>query len=253
MLSQTDLSVIALTYQYEAEVNGEKWIRSEPGQALPPREERPVGPEGAEGEEGGVDTQDGEGGEDNDTEEESEEEGADIGEDDAGEEARDEVGIEDVNGEASQGGVGDVEEVTRSIEQVLLDSSSPAASSSAPQETALPDPSASASTSAPSPAHGSASASTPDSASPPEDAESESDGGEWITPSNLPQHRSRDLGLVTPGPKAASQPHLASVCMTGDFAVQNVLLGMGLGLVGEGGKRIGKVKSWVLRCHACFK
>jgi RNA-binding protein NOB1 len=35
--------------------------------------------------------------------------------------------------------------------------------------------------------------------------------------------------------------------------VQNVLVQMGLGLVGEGGKRIKSVKSWVLRCHACFK
>jgi RNA-binding protein NOB1 len=41
--------------------------------------------------------------------------------------------------------------------------------------------------------------------------------------------------------------------MTGDFAVQNVLLQMGLALVGTEGKRIQKVKSWVLRCHACFK
>ena len=41
--------------------------------------------------------------------------------------------------------------------------------------------------------------------------------------------------------------------MPGYVAVQTVLVGRGLGLVGEGGKRIGKVKSWVLRCHACFK
>lgn len=244
MLSQTDLSVIALTYQYEAEVNGEKWIRTEPGQALPPREERPMGAEGAEGVEGEVGTQDGEGGEGDGTEEESEDEEDDIGEDeDAGEEAREELDVEDADGEASQSDVGVVEEVTRSIEQVLLDNSSPAASSSDTQNISPADP----------PASASAPASTADPVPQPEDPESESDGGEWITPSNLPQHRSRDLGLVTPGPKAVSQPHLASVCMTGDFAVQNVLLAMGLGLVGEGGKRIGKVKSWVLRCHACFK
>ena len=41
--------------------------------------------------------------------------------------------------------------------------------------------------------------------------------------------------------------------MTADFAMQNVLLQMGLGLVGVEGKRIERVKSWVLRCHACFK
>jgi len=41
--------------------------------------------------------------------------------------------------------------------------------------------------------------------------------------------------------------------MTADFAMQNVILQMGLNLVGVEGKRIEKVKSWVLRCHACFK
>ena len=35
--------------------------------------------------------------------------------------------------------------------------------------------------------------------------------------------------------------------------MQNVLLQMGLSLVGTEGKRIQKVKTWVLRCHACFK
>ena len=35
VLSQTDLSVIALTYQYEVEANGEEHIRSIPGQAIP--------------------------------------------------------------------------------------------------------------------------------------------------------------------------------------------------------------------------
>ncbi|CAK9786095.1 D-site 20S pre-rRNA nuclease [Cutaneotrichosporon oleaginosum] len=76
--------------------------------------------------------------------------------------------------------------------------------------------------------------------------------GEWITPSNVKKHRNRDLGLLPATPGAAAVP-LAAAAMTGDYAVQNVLLGMGLGLVGEGGKRISRVKSYVLRCHACFK
>jgi RNA-binding protein NOB1 len=42
-------------------------------------------------------------------------------------------------------------------------------------------------------------------------------------------------------------------CMTADFAKQNVLLQMGLDLVSVDGKRIEKLKTWVLRCHACFK
>lgn len=83
-------------------------------------------------------------------------------------------------------------------------------------------------------------------------ADSDSDAGEWITPSNVSKHRSRDLGYLPEGGQT-TQKEIVAACMTGDFAVQNVLLAMGLGLVGEGGKRINKVKSWVLRCHACFK
>ena len=41
--------------------------------------------------------------------------------------------------------------------------------------------------------------------------------------------------------------------MTADFAMQNVLLQLDLSLVGMEGKKIQKVKTWVLRCHACFK
>lgn len=40
-------------------------------------------------------------------------------------------------------------------------------------------------------------------------------------------------------------------CITADFAMQNVLLQMGLRLIGTDGLRIKAVKSWLLRCHAC--
>lgn len=119
-----------------------------------------------------------------------------------------------------------------------------------------------------------------------EDEEEEaalSDDGEggWITPGNVAQHKAQDLGLVPEaagaddgfttvgkGGKrqrknknrsaamahaAAAPRHIEVACMTGDYAVQNVLLQMGLELVGQGGQRINQVKSWILRCHACFK
>ena len=91
------------------------------------------------------------------------------------------------------------------------------------------------------------------------DDPSDSDDGEgdWITPSNVAIHKSRALDLLPGnefklGGKQRDQP-IGSGCMTADFAMQNVLLQMGLNLVGLEGKRIEKVKSWVLRCHACFK
>jgi RNA-binding protein NOB1 len=88
-------------------------------------------------------------------------------------------------------------------------------------------------------------------------SESESDDGEgeWITPSNVALHKSRALSLIPDAtPTAAEDQPLISVgCMTADFAMQNVIMQMGLDLVGVEGKRISSVKNWILRCHACFK
>ncbi len=90
-----------------------------------------------------------------------------------------------------------------------------------------------------------------------DDPSDEDDGeGEWITPQNIGLHKSRALDLLPQdgadrkGKKAGI---IGSGCMTADFAMQNVLLQMGLNLVGLEGKRIERIKSWVLRCHACFK
>ncbi|KAG6903419.1 hypothetical protein C0995_005442 [Termitomyces sp. Mi166 len=98
-----------------------------------------------------------------------------------------------------------------------------------------------------------------DSSEPIFDDPSDSDDGEgdWITPSNVAVHKSRALDLLpssgSKGKKKADDKVMDAGCMTADFAMQNVLLQMGLNLVGTEGKRIEKVKSWVLRCHACFK
>lgn len=95
-----------------------------------------------------------------------------------------------------------------------------------------------------------------------EDPSDEDDGeGEWVTPQNVALHKSQALQLLPSSSNANKKGRgrkqedefVPAGCMTGDFAVQNVLLQMGLTLVGTEGKRIQKVKSWVLRCHACFK
>ncbi|KAG8828494.1 Nin1 binding protein [Serendipita sp. 401] len=87
--------------------------------------------------------------------------------------------------------------------------------------------------------------------------EEDDDQGEWITPGNVALHKSRALDLL---PDRASKHQkrketgpIGVGCMTADYAMQNVLLHMGLNLVGVDGTRISNVKSWVLRCHACFK
>lgn len=91
-----------------------------------------------------------------------------------------------------------------------------------------------------------------------DDPSDDDDGeGEWITPSNVGLHKSRALHLIPDeggkGGKAKKTEQIKAGCMTADFAMQNVLLQMGMSLVGVEGKRIEKVKTWVLRCHACFK
>lgn len=199
VLSQTDLSVAALTYQYEVMVNGIKRIRTEPPQAKKPS---------AKGKEKEKDTKQAEKKDEEVQEKKNEKEGK--------------PEEEDV----------EVEEAIQSLSQIIIEPSTKS-------ELSVNDVSTTnrshTQTSVPASAHA-------------EDPESE---GEWINPTNLSTHRSRDLGLITPSGSTAKPPAVA--CMTGDYAVQNILLGMRLGLVGEGGKKIGKVKSWVLRCHACFK
>jgi len=91
------------------------------------------------------------------------------------------------------------------------------------------------------------------------DPSDDDDGeGEWITPQNAGIHKSRALDLL-PDNEAKGKGRKEDVkeigagCMTADFAMQNVLLQMQLNLVSVDGKRIQKVRNYVLRCHACFK
>ena len=98
----------------------------------------------------------------------------------------------------------------------------------------------------------------PSSEPPPlyEDPVDDDGEGEWITPENVSLHKARALGL-TPSKNGSIKDNDKEIipvgCITADFAMQNALLQMDLSLVGMEGKRIQKVKTWVLRCHACFK
>lgn len=94
-------------------------------------------------------------------------------------------------------------------------------------------------------------------------SEEEDNQGEWITPRNVALHKSQALDLLPDSMnskngkgkkrKTPQDDRVDVGCMTADYAMQNVLLHMGLNLVGVEGKRITSVKNWVLRCHACFK
>ncbi|XP_040427621.1 RNA-binding protein NOB1 isoform X2 [Cygnus olor] len=80
-----------------------------------------------------------------------------------------------------------------------------------------------------------------------EEDEDESDDEGWITPSNLKQVQ-QDLGHCNTAPA-----DIQVGCVTTDFAMQNVLLQMGLHVLAVNGMLIRRARSHILRCHGCFK
>ncbi|KAJ1948715.1 20S-pre-rRNA D-site endonuclease nob1 [Linderina pennispora] len=77
--------------------------------------------------------------------------------------------------------------------------------------------------------------------------------GEWITPNNVKLHQAASaMGMknaMSDRPKAI----LKVACVTSDFAMQNVILKMGINLVTPDGIAVRRLRTWVLRCHACFE
>ncbi len=104
-----------------------------------------------------------------------------------------------------------------------------------------------------------------------EDMKAEDDDGEgWITSTqDIRVLKSHSGGgsldpikgsaiLAEDGTKKSVSAHgppksQRTACTTTDFAMQNVLLQMGLILLSVDGMQIRRLKSWVLRCGACFK
>lgn len=81
---------------------------------------------------------------------------------------------------------------------------------------------------------------------------SDSDDEGWITPSNIKKHQARDLNSsLSSRPSEAKTLQVATI--TGDFAMQNVLLQMNLNLLSpKTCKRINLLRQTILRCHGCF-
>lgn len=84
-----------------------------------------------------------------------------------------------------------------------------------------------------------------------EDYNEEEDDGEWITTDNLVEVMIRDSGE-----KIEQETHTSKIkvaLVTGDFAVQNVTMQIGLNLMNTmSGLQIKRVRNYMLRCHACF-
>lgn len=83
------------------------------------------------------------------------------------------------------------------------------------------------------------------------ESDADDDGEEgWITPSNLKKHQAKDANGSTQRQETPKTMQVAII--TSDFAMQNVLLRMNLNLLSPSLQRIRQLKTWVLRCHACF-
>ncbi|XP_007938505.1 RNA-binding protein NOB1 [Orycteropus afer afer] len=78
-----------------------------------------------------------------------------------------------------------------------------------------------------------------------EDEDSDDEGG-WITPSNIKKIQQEFDQCHIPD-------NVQVGCVTTDFAMQNVLLQMGLHVLAVNGMLIREARSYILRCHGCFK
>lgn len=275
VLSSADIRVLALCLTLELEENGTWRVREFPGQVLipPPKDDKAKD----EGEDGGK-------GKDKE-QEDAEASAPATGEEPSAEpstlvESLATLNVEDK--EEDEKPVAPTSEPEASPSSLATEAEStpaPAPSSSTISATAPPfTPAASSSASTSAPAAGGE-----DEDEDVSDAESDSSAGSWITPDNVHAHKVRDLGLfeapeastsagpaaststagdatptaassTAPAPKAPKpKTIMKAAVLTGDYAMQNVALQMGLNVLGSGGKRVREVRTWVLRCHACFK
>ncbi|KAF9965453.1 Nin1 binding protein [Mortierella alpina] len=230
VLSATDLRVLALTYQLEFEACGMKRIRTEPVRPnVQPVNKKPLAPKRTKHSAKEIT---------GDFEDDSEQhmtEGQDqsiVGEESQQgntvleEDSEDDEEQEDVaeNEQQQQ----QEEEVEKISEQMQSLSTAEGESSSATAEETI--------------AAGAANVDGNDD---------EDDDGEWITPENVKKYNRH--GTLKAKKKVRKSLLMQVACTTADYAMQNVLLQMGLNLLSVDGLRIGKVKNWVLRCHACTK
>lgn len=77
-----------------------------------------------------------------------------------------------------------------------------------------------------------------------------SDSEGWITPKNVERHQAQDItGSTMPIPE---DQQIQVALLSGDFAMQNVSLQIGLNLLSPSLQRVRNIRTYILRCHACF-
>ncbi|EGI64412.1 RNA-binding protein NOB1, partial [Acromyrmex echinatior] len=80
-----------------------------------------------------------------------------------------------------------------------------------------------------------------------EDKDKDDDDSSWITPANVSSIK-KQMDSEILEEKAATV-----ACLTMDFAMQNVLMQMGLNVVALDGRVIKQMRTFIFRCYACFK
>lgn len=82
--------------------------------------------------------------------------------------------------------------------------------------------------------------------------ENPSSEGSWITATNLDMHM-ENMGGLDKGENTKAAEKSSVACITTDFAMQNVMLQMGLRLLSVNGLSISSVRTSMLRCFGCFQ
>jgi RNA-binding protein NOB1 len=83
------------------------------------------------------------------------------------------------------------------------------------------------------------------------DENEEDDDDGWIKPSNLDQVKKKSI--LDLEQQELTDLHFKVACMTSDFAMQNVLLQIGIPILSVDGLLIKKPRSYVLKCISCYK
>ncbi|CAL8119047.1 unnamed protein product [Orchesella dallaii] len=81
-----------------------------------------------------------------------------------------------------------------------------------------------------------------------EDDDDDEDG--WITPSN---YKSKLREMEGGGEVEEVVEHIPVACVTTDFAMQNVMLHIGMKVMSSSGMIIKNLRTYILRCYACFR
>ncbi|EME42810.1 hypothetical protein DOTSEDRAFT_53814 [Dothistroma septosporum NZE10] len=228
VLSKADIQIIALTYEIECERNGGDWrLRRVPGQkgvnGAPPSRAEAKAESSADLTTDAVPK----------VEIKPEDEPADASiavpeQNNEGNDQEAAIGRSSDEGAESTSPYDSVAQVTSSLETTVLDPEDDRSQEKAESKVDL------------------ALSSTEDQAV--SDTDSDSDG--WITPSNLKKKQAADVGastVQTPEPKT-----MQVAVLTSDFAMQNVILQINLNLLSPSMTRIKQLRTYVLRCHACF-